>query len=163
MIKNFGHEGPEVITDIGFNGKLSEFNSALGLVQLGHVTQFISDRKEVYDTYMHHISDIEGIKSALSNGDFCKNYSYFPVIVEDAFGHSRDEVFQYLLDRGVVARKYFYPLLSDLDVYKGGLVGKNLSVSRYISESVLCLPIYPDLEIEKVEIICLLLKELAEK
>ena len=48
---------------------------------------------------------------------------------------------------GVVARKYFSPLISDLPMYRDrpSAAAHNLPVAQRISSSILCLPMFPDL------------------
>ena len=44
-LKNFGFEDEVTVTAPGINGKMSEFNAALGLLQLQHIDQALTDRK----------------------------------------------------------------------------------------------------------------------
>jgi dTDP-4-amino-4,6-dideoxygalactose transaminase len=56
---------------------------------------------------------------------------------------------------------HFYPLISQFPTYRGldsALPGK-LPVAESITEKVICLPLYPELEPETVELICDLIKE----
>ena len=48
---------------------------------------------------------------------------------------------------GIHARRYFYPLISDMPMYRGlaSAVPDNLPKSREIASQILCLPIYPAL------------------
>ncbi len=52
LMRNFGHDGPEVFSDIGINGKNSEFHAAMGLVNIKWLDEIIAKRKllsELYD------------------------------------------------------------------------------------------------------------------
>ena len=52
-----------------------------------------------------------------------------------------------------MARRYFYPLISDFPMYRGlpSADAARLPVARAAAEQVLCLPIYPALANEDVE------------
>jgi dTDP-4-amino-4,6-dideoxygalactose transaminase len=54
---------------------------------------------------------------------------------------------------GIHARRYFYPLISDFPMYESlpSSNPTNLPCAKVAASQVLCLPIYPDLPIEKVE------------
>ena len=93
------------------------------------------------------MKDMENIKH---------NYAYFPIIIdENKYEKSRDEVFEKLKEYNVFARKYFYPLTSDFECYKDIEGNKdNLKNSKYISNRIMTLPLYEDLEMENVEYIC---------
>jgi len=49
-----------------------------------------------------------------------------------------------------VARRYFYPLISDFPMYRGlpSAARAGLPVARQAADQVICLPIYPTLEPE---------------
>ena len=68
-----------------------------------------------------------------------------------------------LKKNNVYGRRYFYPLISDLPIYKDFIKSSAdyLPVAKKLSSEVICLPIYPELEIEKVEYICEVIKKLA--
>jgi dTDP-4-amino-4,6-dideoxygalactose transaminase len=75
------------------------------------------------------------------------NYSYYPVLVDDDYPLSRDELYQTLRDQNIYARRYFYPLISDFPMYRGmdSAQRGNLAVAGRVADKVLCLPIYPAL------------------
>jgi dTDP-4-amino-4,6-dideoxygalactose transaminase len=52
-----------------------------------------------------------------------------------------------------VPRRYFYPLISEFPMYRGfpSAERDNLPVASRASSQILCLPIYPDLELARVE------------
>jgi len=82
------------------------------------------------------------------------NYSYFPVFVDEKeYGMSRDELYEKLKQHGIFSRRYFYPLISEFSMYKGLDSAKpdNLPVAEKIAQQVICLPIYPNLDLENVE------------
>ncbi len=50
-LKNFGHDGETSVIEVGINGKMSEFNAALGLLQLRYVDGAIAARGTVDAAY----------------------------------------------------------------------------------------------------------------
>lgn len=83
------------------------------------------------------------------------NYAYFPVIFDEkVFGASRNEVFNALAKIGVGARKYFYPLTSSFECFRGQYDVMETPVAVHISKRVLTLPMYADLALEDVDRIC---------
>lgn len=148
LIKNFGIVDEGKIVLDGFNGKMSELNSAVGLVQLKHVDTAIQKRKCLHGLYCDLLSNIRGLKFIQYSSKTCPNYSYFPIVVGDEYVMTRDELTQYLNKHDIFPRKYFYPLLSDLKIFDSSSnVLNNLAVAKHISERVLCLPLYPDLNV----------------
>ena len=94
------------------------------------------------------LNDIEGIRHS---------YTYFPILInEEEYGESRDEVYERLKQNNIYGRRYFYPLISQFPTYRGLISAQteNLPVATKIAHQVICLPIYPDLDIDTVEMIC---------
>ena len=155
QLKNFGFVDEVTVVAPGINGKMSEFNAAFGLLQLQHLDQAIARRKEIDLTYRELLKDVKGIRCLQYMGQQMPNYSYFPILVERAYPISRDELYQKLKDQDIFARRYFYPLISDFPMYRGlpSAHLNNLPVATNMAQQVLCLPIYPDLDMVKISTI----------
>jgi dTDP-4-amino-4,6-dideoxygalactose transaminase len=69
-------------------------------------------------------------------------------------------LFDLLGEYNVFARKYFYPLITDFECYRNTYADIPLPNAKYISDRVMTLPIYGELELEEVEYICDVIKEL---
>lgn len=159
-LKNFGFMGEAVVVAPGINGKMSEVNAAFGLLQLKHVDQALARRRAIAREYLSQLSGIDGIHCVLP-ADCNTNYSYFPVLVRPPYRHSRDELQRRLGERGIYSRRYFFPLISELPMYRGlpSARRENLPVAAAIADTVLCLPIYPALASDDVRRICAMIAE----
>jgi dTDP-4-amino-4,6-dideoxygalactose transaminase len=146
-LKNFGIVDELNVHEPGMNGKMSELNSAIGLLQLAHVSEAIAARETADRYYRDQLSDVVGIKIIEKFDNVKSNYSYFPILVESIFPVTRDRLFQILKEENIFTRRYFYPLISEFPLYKNLSSSRhvNLPVSVEIANKVLCLPIYPDL------------------
>lgn len=160
VLKNFGIADETTVVAVGINGKMSEINAAFGLVQLKHIDQALKAREEIDQAYRKGLANIKGIKVVDTTGQTQHNYAYFPILVTQDYPLSRDELYQKLKDHHIFARRYFYPLISEFETYKH-LPSANkavLPVANKIAEQVLCLPIYPNLELAAIEKIINLLR-----
>ncbi len=153
QLKNFGHAGEVNVVAPGINGKMSEFNAALGLLQLKHIDQALQSRKVIDQAYREKLRGVRGIHCLGDAGETRANYAYFPILVQAAYPISRDELNQRLRDHGIFARRYFYPLISEFPMYRGlaSAHRDNLPVASAAALQVLCLPIYPDLPMAAVD------------
>ncbi|NCT84821.1 MAG: DegT/DnrJ/EryC1/StrS family aminotransferase [Comamonadaceae bacterium] len=152
-LKNFGFVNQTTVVATGINGKMSEFNAALGLLQLQHVERAIEKRAAIERRYRSLLQGIPGLRMLAEPVDATRNHSYFPVLIGPEFPLSRDEVFQRLRDGGIMARRYFYPLISDFPMYRGlpSARAELLPVAQEVARQILCLPIYPALTDEDVD------------
>jgi dTDP-4-amino-4,6-dideoxygalactose transaminase len=132
---------------------MSEFNAALGLLQLQHVGRAIERRGQIAARYRELLDGLPGVRLMDPPADASANHSYFPLLVGGSFPISRDELYQKLKEEGVHARRYFYPLISDFPMYRGlpSADPAKLPVARAASAQVLCLPIYPALSDDDVQ------------
>ena len=153
QLKNFGHVGEVTVVAPGINGKMSEFNAALGLLQLKHIDKALSQRNEIDCAYRDRLKGVKGIRCLDDSGEKVSNYSYFPILVEPDYPFSRDELNQKLKENGIHPRRYFYPLISNYPMYRGLLSAncENLPFATAVSRQILCLPIYPDLNLRVVD------------
>ncbi len=139
----------ETTTDVvGLNAKMSELNAALGLLQLKHLPAEIAARDLVARRYADGLAEVKGIRPICPAGNpEHNNYSY-PVFVEPDFPLTRDALYGYLRTRGIVARRYFYPLIPHLGAFRDptAVVPQRFPVAENAAERVLCLPMYGDLE-----------------
>lgn len=151
QLRNFGLVSEVEVQSPGLNGKMNEFSAAMGLVQLGHVDHAIVARQAVDEGYRSAFAELAGIE-CIAWAAPRMNYSYFPILVHEAFPLSRDQLQARLADAGIYTRRYFHPLLSDFAPYASlPSSAEEMPNARNASERVLCLPIYPDLASGDVE------------
>lgn len=152
--RNYGITGPEDVVSVGGNAKMSEFQAAMGLCNLRHLKDQIAARRAVHERYLELLSGVKGITLPAQAPGVESNYAYFPVVF--AGRARRDAVCDALLQAGVYARKYFYPLTADFECYRGrpGFADAKLPVARRLADGVATLPLYPDLSMEDVSRIC---------
>jgi len=153
QLKNFGHVGEITVVAPGINGKMSEFNSALGLLQLKYIGQSLAQRKKIDKAYRERLKGVKGVHCLNDAGEKVANHAYFAILVGADYPISRDDLYQRLKDTGIHPRRYFYPLISDFPMYRGlpSAHRENLPVATAAAQQILCLPIYPDLDMSVVD------------
>lgn len=157
-LKNFGIKDTETVSEVGANAKMNEFCAAMGLCNLRHADAEIAKRKAVVERYKHNLGDVDGIYFVPEQADVQQNYAYLPVVFDRAvFGADRDEVFEFLGQHNIGARKYFYPLTNTFDCYEPKFVANETPVALKISQNILTLPLYADLALDDVDRICKLI------
>lgn len=151
FMRNFGHDGEINFAEVGINGKNSEFHAAMGLCNLNYIEQILEKRKSdsiLYDNWLKqlnlktpHIEDIV---------DF--NYAYYPIV----FKSEKDcqLVYETLKGSKIYARRYFFPLLSNLDYVNNK---QDYPIAEKISTSILCLPLFMQISKEEIEMIARLI------
>jgi dTDP-4-amino-4,6-dideoxygalactose transaminase len=150
-LKNFGIHGEELVTSVGANAKMNEFSAIMGICNLKYIDRAIASRKAVFEKYQELLVGRPGIRLLDHSADQTNNYAYYPILVEDAYGKTRDEIYAELKRKGIHPRKYFYPLTADQACFKNRYKKVEICNARWLSAHILLLPIYEGLEIKDVE------------
>ncbi|MCB2291688.1 DegT/DnrJ/EryC1/StrS family aminotransferase [Clostridium sp. CS001] len=144
-IINFGIMDSERIVDVGTNGKMNEFQAAMGLCVLDDMDKILQGRKKVYENYMNYLS--KNVIRQEQNINSNLNYIYFPVVFKDEETLLKVKVT--LANGGIYARRYFYPSLNNLPYIKDKT--NRLPNSELVASRILCLPMYDSLALVEQE------------
>ena len=160
-LRNFGIQSEELVEDIGINGKMNEIQAAIGLLNLNLYKEEKKKRAEIKDFYDKNISGIKGIYIPQMPDNTTNSYQYYPIVINDDYPLSRDELYDKFKTYNVMTRKYFYPLCSDYECYKDlkSSSKDNLPVANEMKNKVLCLPYYGSLDLNVLSLICGVLNE----
>lgn len=154
-LRNFSFHDGDVVA-LGTNAKMNEAQAAIGLVLMKHLDRIILLRKKWHHCYVEHLKDIDGIKLTSIPDNVEHNYSYFPILIEKDYPLTRDQLYDKFIEQNIFPRKYFHPLITDFSLYKNyKIISKHKTPNaRRIADSVLCLPLYPDLTESDVDRVC---------
>lgn len=153
-LKNFGFRDEVTVVAAGMNAKMNEVQAAFGLSVLNKVDEAIAHRKWVAQLYSDVIGSIDGLTCLQVNPEVKSNYAYFPIFIDaPKYGLTRDELYEKMKRQGILSRRYFYPLISNFEVYSHlpSASKTNLPNANNVANSVLCLPIHSELSRADVE------------
>ena len=150
-MRNFGFYGTEAFAELGINGKNSEFHAAMGLANLEYIDAIIEKRKLLTTHYEEKLKNLKAY-FPLWHSHSNKNYAYFPIVLESE--ELLLQCMQKLNINEIFSRRYFYPSLATTLPY---LQPHAMAVTDDIAKRALCLPLYYDLSVEEIDLICRLL------
>jgi dTDP-4-amino-4,6-dideoxygalactose transaminase len=156
-IRNFGISGFDTFSELGLNGKNSEFHAAMGLANLKYIKNVIQKRQLLTSYYDNKLKNVLAYRPKW-HVDSCNMGAYYPLVFD-----SQDLMLQIknrLQNREIGTRRYFYPSLASALPY---IVRTRLNITDEISPKVLCLPLYYDLSFEEVDLICNLILQVQNK
>jgi perosamine synthetase len=130
--------------DLGYNIRLSDLASALGVAQLEKLPRMLALRREIAAEYTRGLAGVDGISTPRPDGDGCTRSWFVYWIVLDE-GLDRAEVSAQLAERGVQSTPYLssihlQPSFRELGFRKG-----MFPVAESISARSLALPFFPQM------------------
>jgi dTDP-4-amino-4,6-dideoxygalactose transaminase len=131
---------------IGLNGKLSELHAALGVLELAQAETLMRHRQELVAHYRDRLGDSVTWQLVRPND----RSTYKDLAVE--LGASRSRVEHALTNTGVQTKRYFVPLHT-MDVY-ARYSHTPQPVTDAVHNSTLCIPLFADLTISEIDMIC---------
>lgn len=160
-LKNFGFVDEVTVVAPGINGKMNEFQAALGLLQLRDIDALIERRCTIDSRYRAGLADLPGITCPPPVDAARANHAYFPILIGADHALGRDALYARLKAHDIHGRRYFHPLITEFPMYRGlpSAQAANLPVATRIARQVICLPIYPHLALDDVDRIVALVRD----
>jgi dTDP-4-amino-4,6-dideoxygalactose transaminase len=161
--QNFGIKDQGDIRCSGINGKLSEIHSIVGLYNLESLGSEITRRQVLFDLYSEQLGRLNGVKLMTVPQNVTNGLQYFPILIDSSRTKTNSDLVKIALsERQIYTRRYFYPLCSNYPHYTSfeSASKELLPIANRISEEVLCLPFYGELDHEKALEICAVIKSL---
>ncbi len=147
LMKRFGHTGDEHHM-LGINAKASEFQAAMGLVNLKHIDEIIEKLRKTSEMYDAHLPR-ETLQPVRPREDIEHNYAYYPIVFNSE--EALKQAFKKLADYDIFPRRYFYPSLNTLPYLSST---QKCPVAEDIALRSACLPLYADIDESVIKKIC---------
>jgi dTDP-4-amino-4,6-dideoxygalactose transaminase len=157
-LKNSGINSETSIAGYGLNAKLNEFQAAFGLSLLSCIDEKIETRRLAALFYKTNLKNIDGIRILTNKPDVKYNYTYFPIFIDaNEYGITRDALFDKLTNENIFPRKYFYPLVSNYEIFKHYKKSPLINAEK-LSQNVLCLPLFDTITKDQIQSICKIIR-----
>jgi dTDP-4-amino-4,6-dideoxygalactose transaminase len=136
------------MNESGYNYRLDEIRSALGLSQLKRIRKINLLRKKKFEYYNKKLCDVKGIiiPKIASGNDHA--YHLYILRIDDKYGMSRDKLFDGLYRYGIKTSVHYKPLHMFAAFRKYG-ESNELRNSSELYEEMLTLPFYPNMTSEQ--------------
>jgi len=139
-IINFGIQSNGTIKGPGTNAKMNEFEAAMGLALFPKINEIINLRRTIWQAYYDRLNSCFDFQEWSPNTT--QNFSYFPILCQTE--KELLNIISALEKESIVPRRYFYPTLNT--IYNKPA----LEHSDEISRRIMCLPIFPTMDLKIV-------------
>lgn len=142
LMRNFGFAGFDRVELLGLNGKMSEPCAAMGLTNLEFLDEIVQRNIENHQAYSSAVASLPGISLLQPPVEYEWNHQYVVALVDSSCALDRDSLVQVLLAENVLARRYFFPGIHNMEPYRseGADDPPALQATERACESVMILP-----------------------
>lgn len=149
-----------VHNEIGYNFRLTNLQSALGLAQLEHLEDFIKTKKKNYELYKELLKVVDGVEILGIPKGTAPNYWFYSLIIEKRkFGMGREEIMNCLRAKGIQTRPIWY-LNHFQRPYRGNQTHK-IEKAPWFWQRILNLPCSTSLKVKQVKLIVSTIRNLS--
>ena len=144
------------VDDIGFNYRITDMQSALGISQLSQLSKFINKRNTIASYYMSYFKNNEKIKLPIERKDIKHAYHLFPILLNlKKIKKTKSEIFKDLRKKNIFLQVHYIPVhMHSYYKKKYGFKKGDFPISEDFYEREVSLPIYFDLNLKNQRYLC---------
>ena len=157
-IKDRKKQGDYDVKKLGLNYRMTDFQAALGYLQLQRYNKNLSRRHQIAKRYLENLSNIKEIKLM----PYSDNCSFF---VFQIFTKKRDELLKIFKKMKIGSSVHYLNPLPKMTYYKKKYklnINDYMQANKY-GQSNISLPMYPKLKNNEIDKICNLIKSVVKK
>jgi UDP-2-acetamido-2-deoxy-ribo-hexuluronate aminotransferase len=158
-IRNHGRKSHYNYIEHGVNSRLDGIQAAVLNEKLNYLDDFNNKRIEFAKIYNEELKSLKNIKLPISTNG---KHVYHQYCIE-LIGLNRQEIMSELKEKGIGTNIYYPKGLNQIEFLNSNKDLKtDCSISNNLTENILALPIWPELEIEEIKYIAKELKQILE-
>ena len=142
-------EKPNYIS-LGYNWRMSSITAAIGISQLSKINKLIMLRRKKANYLSTRLEKFEHIKLHKEPKGFTHAYQLYSIRLSSK--NERDRMIEFLAQKGIMSKVFFHPIhkskfyQNDKNNYS-----TNLQTTEFVSNTILSLPMFPDLKLEEMK------------
>ena len=141
---------------IGYNFRMNDIQSALGISQLKNLNFFLRKRNKIAKFYQDHLKKLP-IKFQKVEKIFYSTYHLFIIKLDIKYKYLHKKLFNYLRSNKIFVNLHYLPIHLQPFYRKFGFKKKQFPIAEKYSETAISIPIYPNLKKkEQIKIISLI-------
>lgn len=148
--------GPPVPVARTANGRMSEAQAAIALLELDRFPALVERNRKLFSTYKAGLEDLPGLHLRMPQRAIETNYQYVVCEIDaSTFGFDRDALQTVLRAENVLARRYFYPGIHRVHPYCDMMLPPDgLPHTDALCTRLLQLPLGQRVDISDAKLIC---------
>jgi len=145
---------------VGYNYRLTNLQSALGLAQLENIDKFVNKKREIAKYYRDNL-EIKGIAHAVEKDYAFNSYWMYSIVLKNNINIKQDEMMKHLERQGVETRGFFHPMHT-LPIYSSYYKEK-FPIAEKLAKSGINLPSSTKITDDQLDYVCDKIKYIIKK
>ncbi len=141
----------ESYLEVGFNYRMTDIQAAIGLVQLGRLSEVVARRRALAQRYHRLLGDVPGLAMIADPAEGTTNYQSFWVALPDDSPVSRDDLLRALAAAGVSARRGI--MAAHLEPAYQDYAPASLPVTERLTTRSVVLPLFHELTEQEQDLV----------
>jgi perosamine synthetase len=131
----------ETYDEIGFNFRMTDMQAAIGLIQLGRLSDFLKRRRLLAARYTQALRQLSWLQTPVAPANCLHNYQSYMVRLVGDFAAQRDLIMQELLERKISTRRAIMAIHRELP-YRSERWKDSLAQTNLATDTGLILPLF---------------------
>lgn len=160
-LRNHGRKTHYDYEELGINSRMDCIQAEILSEKLKHLDSFNTERRKIASYYNNRLSNSAGITIPQENESFHVYHQYGIRLETKEF---RDKCMDFLQEHGIGTRVFYPMLLSAIPFLQTHPALVTVTpVAQKTVDTILCLPIWPELTQEDTEYVCDIIEKFAKK
>ena len=149
--------GFNVMTDLGYNYRITDIQTALGISQLKKLDKFVKARQQVFNTYKTELASMKEISTpSISKNTISSNHIF---VIRTKDPSKRNPLANYLKQSGIGVN-FHYPSVYSHPYYReNGYKDLRLTNADLYHNTCITLPLFATLKTNQIKYVCNKIKE----
>jgi perosamine synthetase len=131
----------ETYDEVGFNFRMTDMQAAIGLIQLGRLSDFLKRRRLLAARYTQALKQLSWLQTPVAPANCLHNYQSYMVRLVGDFAAQRDLIMQELLERKISTRRAIMAIHRELP-YRSERWKDSLAQTNLATDTGLILPLF---------------------
>jgi dTDP-4-amino-4,6-dideoxygalactose transaminase len=154
-----GHSTDYDVIELGYNYRMDDIRSSIGIVQLDKLEADLKKRAELRDYYVRQLSGIKDIIIPFTDYKFFSSNYIFPIVINNSDVARRNRIREFLAAGGIQTSVH-YPAVHRFSIYSEFAV--ELPKTEYVTDNLITLPLFSKLSPDNIDYIKLTLEKALE-
>lgn len=144
------------ISDLGYNYRLTDFQSALGTSQLKRVCQWIDRRNQIAQHYLDQFAELSShdLFQPLKNKFSCAYHIFVILLNLEKLNCDRDQIFLELKELGIGVNVHYRPIYLHSFYQKHSIIKSDQGLcpqAEWAYERMITIPLFPTMTQEQID------------